>query len=88
MGAFDGAETCEPIGLFLLHILTTQIKDLEGGLYRDDGLCVTDATPWLTEKLRQKIVKNVQENDLGTTSTANLFQVQFLDVTLDLKNEN
>ena len=49
---------------------------------------MTDATPRLTEKLRQKIVKKFQENDLGTTSTANLFQVQFLDVTLDLKNEN
>ena len=43
MGAFDGAETCDLIGLYMLHILTTQIKDLEGGLYRDDGLCVTDA---------------------------------------------
>ena len=29
MGAFDGAETCDLIGLFLLHLLTTQIKNLE-----------------------------------------------------------
>ena len=67
--------------------MTTQIKNLEVGIYRDDGLCVTDATPRLTEKLRQKIVEVFQENGLGTTSAANLTQVQFLDVTLDLKNE-
>ena len=88
MGAFDGAETCDLIGLFLLHLVTTQIKDIEVGLYRDDGLCVSDATPRLTEKLRQKIVQIFKENDLGTTSAANLNQVQFLDVTLDLKKEN
>ena len=34
-----------------LHLLTTQIKNLEVGIYREDGLCVTDATPRLIEKL-------------------------------------
>ena len=87
MGAFDGAESCDLIGLYLLHIISTQIKDLEIGLYRDDGLCVSSAKPRLTEKLRQKIVQIFRENGLGTTSAANLNQVQFLDVTLDLKNE-
>ena len=66
-------------------MLTTQIPNLEFGIYRDDGLCVSNATPRLTEKLRKKIVKLFQENGLGTTSSANLTQVQFLDVTLDLK---
>ena len=74
------------IGLFLLHLITSEVKDLEIGLYRDDGLCVSSATPRLTEKLRQKIVKIFQDNNLEITSTANLTQVQFLDVTLDLNN--
>ena len=87
MGAFDGAECSDLIGLYLLHLITTEVKDLEIGLYRDDGLCVSSATPRLTEKLRQKIVKIFKDNNLGITSTANLSQVQFLDVTLDLKNE-
>ena len=87
MGAFDGAESCDLIGLYLLHLLTTNIENIVVGLYRDDGLCVSNATPRLTEKLRQKIVKIFKDNDLGTTSAANLQQVQFLDVTLDLKNE-
>ena len=88
MGAFDGAESSDLIGLFLLHLITSEVKDLEIGLYRDDGLCVSSATPRLTEKLRQKIVKIFKDNNLGITSTANLTQVQFLDVTLDLKNES
>ena len=28
MGAFDGADSCDLIGLYLLHIITTQMKDL------------------------------------------------------------
>ena len=56
-------------------------------MYRDDGLCVSSATPRLTEKLRQKIVKIFKDNNLGITSTAHLSQVQFLDVNLELKNE-
>ena len=32
MGAFDGAESCNLIGLFLLNLLTTQIQNIEVGL--------------------------------------------------------
>ena len=85
MGAYDGAETCDLIGLFLLHLVTTEIPGLEIGLYRDDGLCVSKSTPRLTEKLRQKIVKIFKDNGLGTTSTANIKKAQFLDVTFDLE---
>ena len=79
MGAFDGAESCDLIGLYLLHLLTTNIENIVVGLYRDDGLCVSNATPRLTEKLRQKIVKIFKDNDLGTTSAANLQQVLTLE---------
>ena len=39
----------------------------------------------LTE--RQKIVQIFKDNDLKITSTANIKQAQFLDITLDLNNE-
>ena len=87
MGAYDGAETCDLIGLYLLHILSFNIKDLDAVLYRDDGLITTSLTPRLTEKLKQKLEKIFRENNLVITATANLHQVQFLDVTLDLKNQ-
>ena len=44
MGSFDGAETCELVGCYLLSQLT-QISDLNIGLYRDDGLAVLNQTP-------------------------------------------
>ena len=39
MGSYDGAETCELVGSFLL----SQLQDLNinVGLYRDDGLAIT-----------------------------------------------
>ena len=87
MGAFDGAECCDLIGLFLLQQLSTQIPGLSIGLYRDDGLCVSELTARLAEKARQKIVQIFRKNGVKITSTANLSQVQFLDVTLDLNLE-
>ncbi|XP_072050354.1 uncharacterized protein [Amphiura filiformis] len=38
MGSFDGAETCELVGLYLLSQL--QHIDINVGLYRDDGLAI------------------------------------------------
>ena len=38
MGAPDGAEVCELVGLFLLNEVRDNIPDLNFGLYRDDGL--------------------------------------------------
>ena len=86
MGSFDGAECCDVIGLFLLDQLTNRIKDLQIGIYRDDGLAVAKTTPRNLEKMRQQIVKIFGEFGLKITSTANLKVVQFLDVTLDLVN--
>ncbi|KAJ8049838.1 hypothetical protein HOLleu_02755 [Holothuria leucospilota] len=40
MGAFDGAEVCELVGLFLLSDLTKKLDLKSIGLYRDDGLAV------------------------------------------------
>ena len=51
------------------------------------SLCVSELTARLAEKTRQKIVQIFRENGLKITSTANLSQVQFLDVTLDLNLE-
>ena len=43
MGSFDGAETCELVGLFLLSQLTH--LDVNVGLYRDDGLATCTKRP-------------------------------------------
>ena len=48
-GSYDGAETCELVGSFLL----SQLQDLNTneGLYRDDGLAITNATPRETKTI-------------------------------------
>ena len=38
MGYFDGAEVCELVGVYILHLLRSVIRKENVGLYRDDGL--------------------------------------------------
>ena len=38
MGCFDGAEVCELVGVYILHLLRTVMRKENFGLYRDDGL--------------------------------------------------
>ena len=40
MSAYDGAEICELVGLFLLNEISKSYKKEQVGLYRDDGLTV------------------------------------------------
>ena len=54
MGSYDGAESCELVGSFLLHQIT-QKQGENSGLYRDDGLGVIKATPVKKLKLSRKI---------------------------------
>ena len=52
MGSNDGAETCELVG----SVLLSQLQDLNInlGLYRDDGLAITNATPRDTEDIKKE----------------------------------
>ena len=83
MGSYDGAETCELVGCFLLD----QLKKIPGiniGLYRDDGLAVMTETPRNIERSKKDICKIFANNGLRVTIEANKKIVNFLDVTLDL----
>ena len=85
MGAWDGAETTDLVGLFLLSKMQNLDADL--GLYRDDGLLVTENSPRNIEKLKQKITAIYQAQGLNITIDANRKQVNFLDLTLNLENK-
>ena len=83
MGSFDGAETCEVVGLYLL----SQLKDILGddvGLYRDDGLAMLSNTPKEIERIKKKICAIFKQNNLKITIEANKKSVNYLDVTLDI----
>ena len=85
MGAYDGAEICELIGLFMLSQLK-QFDSLIGGLYRDDGLIVTHLSPRETEIIKKTICEIFRKNYLSISIQANITTVDFLDVTLNLKD--
>ena len=62
MGNFDGAETCELVGLFLLPQLTH--LDVNVGLYRDDGLATCTKTPKQVEAIKKVMCKILKHNSL------------------------
>ena len=82
MGSFDGAEVCELVGLYLLHLLKDTKQDL--GLYRDDMLGVTRLRGRSLEKMKQKIQSIFQEAGLKVIGTVGLEATDFLDIFLDL----
>ena len=83
MGSYDGAETCEIVGLFILSKLKLHGIDL--GLYRDDGLACSAKPKREIDNIKKKIQKTFNDLGLNITIEANSTFVDFLDVTFDLK---
>ena len=73
MGSFDGAESCDLVGLYLL----SQLQDLgiDIGLYRDDVLAVSKFLSRKIEQIKKEICKIFEKNGLEITITANLLFV-------------
>ena len=85
MGSYDGAETCEPVGAFLLNQLSSHVDRSAIGPYRDDGLAaLKDTSPQAADRLRKKLTGIFKRFDLRITIEANLKVVDFLDVTMNL----
>ena len=85
MGSFDGAETCELVGLYLLSKLPPEYST-DVGLYRDDGLAALDKSPKEIENIKKHICKIFNDHNLKLTIEANKKCVNFLDITLDLRS--
>ena len=88
MGAYDGAEVAELIGLFMLNKINTHFPILTFGIYRDDGLAVhRDSLPGPErDRLRKQLIQLFKDNELKITIETNLQVVNFLDVTLNISN--
>ena len=84
MGSWDGAETTDIVGLFLL----SQLKHLpvDVGLYRDDGLGVSRLKAKENEVLKKQISDIFKANGLGITISVNKKIISFLNVTFNLTN--
>ena len=89
MGSYDGAEVCELVGLFLLNKLAVTFGKDNVGLYRDDGLLILRGTGGRqADQARKKLHEIFKEHDLKVTAEINYHVVNFLDVTLNLSEQN
>ena len=86
MGAYDGAEVCELVGLYLLSKIHKIIPISYIGLYRDDGLAIIpNANGPKLDKIQKDLYKCFKEESLQITTIINLPEVDFLDVHLHLR---
>ena len=87
MGAYDGAEVCELVGIFTFYQLSRKYNKSNIGLYGDDGLTVFKN---ISGPQAQKIKKDFQDkfcnNNLNIIVKCNLKIVDYLDVTLNLSD--
>ena len=83
MGSFDGAETCELVGSYLLSKLSPLLGNAVG-LYRDDGFAALNKTPREIENIKKQICTTFNDHNLRLTIEANKKRVDYLDITLDL----
>ena len=87
MGAYDGAEVCELVGLFLLHLLSKKFIKDNIGLYRDDGLGVfRNVNGHQADKIRKMFHDIFKQHGLSLEIECNLKIVNYLDITLNLNN--
>ena len=87
MGAYDGAEVCELVGIHLLFLLSNICNKDDIGLYRDDGLAVfKNISGPQSENLKKQFQKLFNENGLKIEIKCNLKIVDYLDVTLNLND--
>ena len=72
MGSYDGAESCELVGAYLLCLIKEEIRDsCDFALYRDDGLGVSKVTPRQTDLIKKKLCTIFSKNGLRITIETN-----------------
>ena len=86
-GGFDSAEVCDIVGLFLLSEIRKLKLNAITGIFRDDGLGVSSATPRQFENIKKKICETYRKHGLSITVEANKTVVQFLDVEFNLEKD-
>ena len=84
MGSFDGAEICELVGIYLLSIVRG--LTIDSGVYRDDGICITRGGDRENDVLRKKLEALCKGKGLDITVQCNKYVIDFLDVTLDIRD--
>ena len=85
MGAYDGANFCEIVGLFLLNNLANKFDKYSFGLYRDGGFVLfTNINRHCSHKIRKEFHQHFRENGLSLEIVCNIRTANCLDITLNL----
>ena len=88
MGANDGAEICELVGLYILTEIHKNIDFTSVGLYRDDGIAVIrSASGSSLDSYRKKLITLFQDNELKITVKTGKTSINFLDINFCLNSE-
>ena len=89
MGSFDGAEVCDIVGLYILHVLTSSnlgVQKEELGLYRDDGLGIMRRSKRELDNIRKGFHRLLSPLGFQITMETGMKSTDFLDVTLHLES--
>ena len=85
MGAYDGAQISDLVGLFILNKIKTEIPEINFALYRDDGIAHhKKMRGQQIDKIRKKLHKVFNELGLKITVETALTKADFLDITLNI----
>ena len=87
MGSYDGAETCDIVGLYILSKLKDIHPDVYLGLFRDDGMGESSLPPNQLDDVRKKIIAVFKKLGLKIEIHTGKKEVDFLDVTLNLDSD-
>ena len=87
VGAYDGAEVCELVGIFMLNKISEKYDKNDIGLYRDDGLAVfKNISGPKSERIKKNFQSLFEKYGLAIIIECNKKVVDFLDVTFNIKD--
>ena len=87
MDYFNDAEVCELVSSYILQQLSQLFEHHSVGLYRDDGTAILKGlSAPETERVKKKVIKVFKDCEPKITIQANFHIVNFLDITLNLRN--
>ena len=87
MVAYDGAEVCEHIDIYMLYLIGKKYDSKNIGLYRDDGLAAfKNVSGPASEKMKKQLQSLFKQKGLQIIIECNLKVVNYLDVTFNLND--
>ena len=87
MGAYDGAEVCELICIYMLYLIGKQCHSKKIELYRDDGLSVfKNISRTASEKIKKHLQYLFKQKGLQIIIECNLKAVNYFEVTFNLND--